>query len=129
MDCREAQEAILDMFDGATAEINTHVAGCAECSAFLARQSALDRELAEILQPPALSPNFRAALRERTRREPSRLLPHWLPDVVHLVSCAATTLVCAALLPVGAGPVIATGALVTAGSYVFILMMRMALEY
>jgi hypothetical protein len=128
MDCHQAQEAILEMFDGTPADVDAHVAGCPECAAFLARQSALDRDLSGLLQSPPLRPNFREGLRARIRREPSRLRPHWLPDAVHLGSCAVATVACALLLPFGAGPVLAGGAAVTLASYVLILTMRIAIE-
>jgi anti-sigma factor RsiW len=129
MDCRQAQEEILEMFDGACApEVHEHLASCRACAEFLARQSALDRELAGMLEPPALSPVFRARLRQRIRQEPARLWPEALPDIVHLASCGAATLLCAALLPFAAGPVLAVGTVVTAGSYVLVLAARIWLD-
>src|SRR4051794_12797788 len=129
MDCREAQDAILEMFDGTPQEDTAaHLAACPACAAFLARHSALDRELAGTLQAPELSSRFRSGLRERIRREPSRLLPEWLPDAVHLGSCAVATVLCAILLPVAAAPVLGVGAVVTAATYVLVLVTRIGIE-
>lgn len=117
------------MFDGSPAdEVQAHLAGCAACSAFLARHRALDRELAAMLEPPALSPNFRAGLRQRIRSESPKLWPEALPDLVHVGSCLAATAVCAALLPFAAGPVLAIGATVTGATYVLILAARIWLD-
>jgi anti-sigma factor RsiW len=128
MDCRQAKEAILEMFDGTTSpELESHLAACPECAAFLRRQATLDRELSVLLEPPALSPGFRAGLRERIQREP-RVWPQALPDLVHVGSCLAATAVCAALLPFGAGPVLAAGVLVTAATYIPVLAARLWLE-
>src|ERR1044072_7183148 len=107
MDCREAQEEILEMFDGApSAEVHAHLAGCPACAAFAARQSALDRDLAAMLEPPQLSPEFRSSLRRRIRREAPKLWPEALPDIVHVTSCLAATILCAILLPFSVGPVL-----------------------
>jgi anti-sigma factor RsiW len=128
MNCLQAQEAILEMFDGTSADVRAHAAECPACAAFLARQSELDQNLSGLFRPAPLSADFRAGLRERIRREPVRMLPQWLPDAVHLGSCAAATAACALLLPVGAGPVLAAGAAVTLASYVLVLMTRIAIE-
>ena len=129
MDCRQAQDEILEMFDGAaSAEVHAHLAGCAECAAFAVRQTALDRELVAMLEPPALSADFRAGLRRRIRSESPKLWPEALPDIVHVASCLAATAVCAVALPFGAGPVLAIGASVTGATYVLILGARLWLD-
>src|SRR5262249_9148559 len=129
MDCRQAQEEILEMFDGSPgAQVHEHLASCPACAEFLARQSALDRELAGLLEPPALSPDFRAGLRRRIKDAPERLGPEARPAIVPLASCATAPLLCAALLPFAAGPVLAVGTVVTAGSYVLVLGARIWLD-
>jgi anti-sigma factor RsiW len=129
MECRQAQEKILEMFDGtASAEVEAHLAGCPECAAFLKRQASLDRELSVMLAPPELSADFRPALRRRMRAEAPKLWPQALPDIVHVATCLAATVLCAALLPFGAGPVLAAGVLVTAATYILILAARIWLE-
>jgi anti-sigma factor RsiW len=129
MDCRQAQEEILEMFDGSpAAEVHAHLAGCAACSAFFAQQTALDRELAAILEPPQLSAGFRAGLRQRIGEESPKLWPEALPDIVHVGSCLAATVLCAALLPFAAGPVLAVGATVTGATYFLVLATRIWLD-
>jgi anti-sigma factor RsiW len=130
MDCRQAQEEILEMFDGSpAAEVSAHLAGCAACTAFLAQQSALDRELATMFgEAPQLSSTFRAELRGRIREESPKLWPEALPDIVHVGSCLAVTGLCAAVLPFSAGPVLAIGATVTGATYCLILATRLWLD-
>ena len=82
----------------------------------------------DAFDPPALSPDFRASLRRRMRSEAPRLWPEALPDFVHVASCLLATVVCAIVLPFGAGPVLAIGVLVTAATYVLILAARLWLE-
>jgi hypothetical protein len=129
MDCREAQEEILEMFDGSpSAEVHAHLAGCVECAAFAKRQASLDRELAAMLEPPSLSPEFRGALRRRIRSESPGLWPEALPDILHVAGGLAATVVCAAVLPFSAGPVLGIGVVVTGASYFLILAARLVLE-
>ena len=129
MDCREAREQILEMFDGSpTSDVRAHLDGCPDCAVFAASQTALDRDLSAMLAPPELSPNFRAALRGRIRREAPRLWPGALPDIVHVGSCLAATVACAVLLPFGAGPVLAIGVAATGLTYLPILAARIWLE-
>ena len=129
MDCRQAQEAILEMFDGAESpDFDAHVGACRHCAAFLAGQTALDRRLSTLLAPPELSPSFRSALRERVQREEPGMWPQALPDIVHVATCLAATLLCAVLLPFGVGPVLAAGVLVTAATYLLVLAARIWLE-
>jgi anti-sigma factor RsiW len=129
MDCRQAQEEILEMFDGSpAAEVHAHLAGCPACTAFLARQTALDRGLGAMFEAPALSPGFRSALRSRMREEAPKLWPEALPDIVHVGSCLTATVLCAALLPFGAGPVMAIGATLTGATYFLVLATRSLLD-
>jgi hypothetical protein len=129
MDCRQAQDEILEMFDGSpSAAVHVHLAGCAACAAFLKRQTELDRQLSHLLDAPELSAGFRSGLRRRIRRESARLWPEALPDLVHVGSCLAATAVCAVALPVGPGPVLATGALITGGTYAIALVARSWLD-
>ena len=125
MDCEQAREAILEMFDGdAPAGHAEHIAGCASCAAFLAKQATLDRELAQLFPAPALSPAFRANLQRRMREETTRQRPEVLPDLVHVLTCAIATGICAALLPFDARVVVGIGTLATASTYVLELMVR-----
>jgi anti-sigma factor RsiW len=129
MDCRQAQEEILEMFDGSRSdEVHAHLAGCPECAGFATRQTALDRQLATMLEAPELSPGFRAALRRRIGSEAPKLWPEALPDIVHVSTCLAATILCAVLLPFGAPSVLVIGALVTAATYLLILATRIWLD-
>jgi hypothetical protein len=129
MDCRQAQDEILEMFDGSpSAEAHAHLAGCVACSEFFARQSALDRDLGGLFDRPRLSPGFRSGLRSRIRQESPKAWPEALPDIVHVGSCLAATVVCAAVLPFGAAPVLAIGAMVTGATYCLILAARLWLD-
>src|SRR5690242_14893150 len=102
MDCRQAQDEILELLDErpfvlVPEHIDAHLADCRDCKAFVARQSAVDARLSAILTPPELSATFRPSLRNRIRRESPSVPLDLLPDIVHFGSCAAATLLCALL--------------------------------
>src|SRR6266853_6184123 len=110
MECRKAQEAIIESFEKARPadvqeEIDAHVAACPACARFAARQKTLDARLSATLIPPEISPAFRPALRKSIRRETMRLWPDWLPDILHFASCGVATLFCARLLPFDASAI------------------------
>ncbi|HLG57023.1 MAG TPA: hypothetical protein VI485_16910 [Vicinamibacterales bacterium] len=112
MDCEHAQEHILESFLEARpgdvqAMVDAHVARCAACTAFAAKQRALDLGLTARLAPPAMSPRFRARLRERIRHDTRPAWPDLLPDAVHFASCGVATLVSLAVLPISAPVVLA----------------------
>jgi anti-sigma factor RsiW len=112
MDCEHAQQNILESFFEAIptdvqAVVDAHVAGCAACTAFAEKQRALDLGLTARLAPPAMSPRFRARLRERIRHDTRPAWPDLLPDAVHFASCGVATLVSLAVLPVSAPVVLA----------------------
>jgi anti-sigma factor RsiW len=112
MDCEHAQQNILESYFEAIptdvqAVVDAHVAGCAACTAFAARQRALDLGLTARLVPPAMSPRFRARLRERIRHDTRPAWPDLLPDAVHFASCGVATLVSLAVIPVSATVVLA----------------------
>ena len=123
MDCEEAQERILDGLEAAS-----HLAGCGGCREFALVQRALDRRLATALPVPVLGPEFRSALRKRIQREPYRLWPDSLPDLIHLGSCGAATVFCAVMLPFSAMSTLGIGAAVTAVTYVLQVVSRSLLE-
>ena len=131
MDCRKAQEEILESLAGGDVvpdEIDAHVAACSYCAAFAAKQKALDMRLTIALKLPELSPAFRGILRNRIRRETKRLWPEWLPDLVHFASCGLATLACAFLLPFGTPPVLGIGASVTVVTYLLLAVVRISFE-
>jgi anti-sigma factor RsiW len=133
MDCREVEEGLLEDLDGGglsakRLEIETHLAGCATCTRFAQAQKRLDAELSAIFPPPELSPAFGANLRKRIQLDPVRPLPAFLPDVVHFASCLASTILCAALLPLHAGAVLGYGVATTFATYLVLVAARIVFE-
>src|SRR4051795_6320274 len=114
MDCREAQDEILERLNEHRSDATTHIAACPACAEFARRHRTLDARLSNALIPPELSANFRSTLKSRIRRESPSIWPEVLPDIVHFGSCAAATLLCALLLPFAAGSVLAVGGIATA---------------
>lgn len=133
MDCEHVQNQVLDAFDDAPPEavrhaIAAHLAGCATCAAFAARQRALDRKLTALLLPPQLDPAFRVGVRARLIRE--RRLP-WrdsVPDIVHFVTCGVATVACVAFVPLDTVKVAAAGVLTSFLSYALLTTVRQSLE-
>ena len=124
MDCQDAQEKLLESFDGALSpddsrQLESHLAACPNCVEFGELLKALDLQLKESIMAPRLSPGFRAALKARIDRQPRGLWTHWLPDVAYLAASAAAILWCVVLLPFPASAVLWIGALITALSYSF----------
>jgi hypothetical protein len=134
MNCRDAQDWILEAVEPGrdsqryAEDLRQHLTGCATCRSFLAVHNELDLRLARAIPAPALSPTFRSGLRKQIRREPLRVWPDLLPDIVHLGSCGAATLVCALLLPFPAGATLTAGAAVTAATYLIQTVFRNSLE-
>jgi predicted anti-sigma-YlaC factor YlaD len=81
MRCEQARQALADARyggEGRSAELDAHLAGCAECRALQAREGALDRWLA-LDEPAAAGPQFDARFfaalaREKTRTRRRRAL-------------------------------------------------------
>jgi anti-sigma factor RsiW len=120
----------LDRADPAAipAEVTGHIAGCPACSAFAARQQAVDMRLRGMLVPPEMSPAFRPALRRRIRQETAELWTDFLPDKVHFVSCGLATAVCAVVMPFSVASVLSLGATATAATYVLMTAVRNLFE-
>lgn len=134
MDCREAQERVLESFDGALApleksQLEKHIAECAECAQFAASQRQLDLRLREEIAAPQQSPGFRASLRARVARERREQWPDWLPDVAHLAGCAVAIASCALLLPLPIPVVLGTGVLVAFLTYSLQTLLVSVLEH
>lgn len=118
MDCRTAQDLILDalaepLARETKAALDSHLAECSTCAAFAVQQRAIDRSMA-MAPAPALSPTFRTSLRRRIRQEAAS--SRWsdsLPDVAHLMGCAAAVAVVAIVAPMQTGAIIAGGAAFT----------------
>jgi anti-sigma factor RsiW len=128
MDCQDARAEMLQSFDDdspekAQVELHAHLAGCAECGRFAARQAALDARLTAMFTAPSLSSGFRAGLQRRIRRESMPLSPA-LPDVVHFATCGAATIVCAAVLPFDAAMILGVGAAATSLTYLLMAAVR-----
>jgi anti-sigma factor RsiW len=63
MNCPEFEDALFEYCEGGAApaeiaRVESHLAGCAGCRAFLETQQELDRKLTRSLPRPALSPAF-----------------------------------------------------------------------
>jgi anti-sigma factor RsiW len=133
MNCQDAQEKLLESFDGALSpadsrQLERHLAACPNCAEFGELLNALDLQLKQAIPAPRLSPGFRAALLARIDRQPRRLWTHWLPDVAFLAGSAAAILWCAVLLPSPASAVLWIGALIAAISYSFQALLFSSLE-
>ena len=133
MDCRKAQEEILESLDGGgpaedQREIDAHLAGCPACAGFAAGQKTVDTRHGRMLMPPEMSPSFRTALRKRIRRDTMRLWSDSLPDKVHFVSCGLATVLCAILMPFDAAAVLGAGATATIVTYILLTEVRNSFE-
>jgi len=133
MDCREADELILESLaetglDANTQELETHLAGCETCRKFSETQIRLDLQLSDAISAPALSPAFRASLANRVRREPLSVWPDSLPDVGHVVGCMCATALCVFMLPLPAGSVMLAGLVFTLVTYFIQAVLRGSLE-
>jgi hypothetical protein len=130
MDCRTAQEQILECLDEGAwpAQLGTHVAGCETCAAFLAMQTSLDARLSRTLATPQLSPGFRAALHRSIAAESTPWVRDALPDIFHFVGWAAATAVCLRFLSLDPGLVFVTGAVTALSTYVLVTIVRSTLE-
>ncbi len=127
MNCRDAQERILESFDAKlrAAEFRDedksglakHLAGCQECTRFAALQSQLDLQLQEQITSPLLSPHFRAAVLAKAAGQEHDLSADWLPDAAYFASSAAGLALSVVLLPFAASTILMTGALVVGGAY------------
>ena len=97
MACPEFEDLILDYSEGAAspadrAMLDSHIAACLDCRAYLAQQQELDLRLSRSLARPALSPAFHANLATRiaVERHAPRFL--WIPrtlDAIGALSLAS----------------------------------------
>jgi anti-sigma factor RsiW len=131
VDCRDAQETILDsLIDrrALTAAIDAHIAACPVCAAFAARQKAVDAGLQQTLMAPDVSARLREAMREQIRQRSRRVWHDALPDLVHFASCGAMTLVSVVILPFSPMVVIAVGLGATLLSHAVLTAMHGSLD-
>jgi predicted anti-sigma-YlaC factor YlaD len=129
MDCHQAQEEILDSLEETSSsviqrKIDAHTVECLDCVAFTASQKRLDAYLTAMLRPPEMSPAFRSILLKRIRQDKMRSWTEVLPDIVHFVSCAVATVLCAVLLPFGVAVVFGVGTIAALLTYVPLTMIR-----
>src|SRR5436190_2088222 len=104
MECREAQEQILESLTGNRPvtdqrDLQSHLAVCQSCRSFSEVQLMLDLQLGAAISAPTLSPEFRAILMKKVRREPLSVWPVFLPEVAHVMGCVCATVVCLMMLP------------------------------
>lgn len=133
MDCRQAQDEILESFIATRpadvqALVEAHVSGCAICAAFAEKQRILDRRLSAMVVPPSLSPRFRAAVRERARHETRVIWSDLLPDAVHFASCGVATVLGLVWLPLSAPVVLAVAAAGTLLAHVVLTAVHDSLD-
>jgi anti-sigma factor RsiW len=133
MDCHETQERLLESFEGAVsplekAQLDRHLAECAECTRFAVLQIQLDLRLREGIAAPQLSSSFRAGLQARIARQQREPWPDWLPDLAHLIGSVVAIGSCALLLPVPLPVVLGTGILVAFLTYSLQTLLVSALE-
>src|SRR3954465_12480442 len=128
MDCRDAQERILELsMTGPGCErgaLDGHVSTCPECARFAELQRRLDARLTSAIPPARLGPAFRSSLRKKMRRDEASAWPDFLPDVAHLVGCAAGSVLAVAAVPAYAGAVLGIGGAFTVVTYFFQAVVR-----
>jgi len=122
MDCREAQETILESFDQAASsdkerDLDVHLSVCAGCGHFARVQRMIDCHLAAAISVPRLSPGFRVAVKARIRRQEQTLWPDWLPDLAHLAGSVVAIGLSAVVLPFPLVATVTTGAGLAVVSY------------
>ena len=122
MDCREAQEEILESLGETrpaanTPDLETHLAGCEACRSFSETQFMLDLQLSAAISAPPLSAAFRSSLANRLRREPLPIWPEFLPDLAHLAGCFCAIALCLPVVPLAAGAVMLAGLAFTLVTY------------
>jgi hypothetical protein len=133
MDCREAQEQILESLTeprlGAnSAEFDHHLAECDNCRRFFESQRRLDLQLSFAISAPSLSPRFRQSVMETFRRESHYIWPESLPDKAHLTGCLCATALSICVLPYSAGSIFLAGLVFTLATYFVQSVVRGALE-
>jgi predicted anti-sigma-YlaC factor YlaD len=133
MECQTVQEEILDSFEEPRAsliqrEIDAHLADCPTCARFAVCQKTVEAQLSAMLIPPEMSSAFRSVLLKTIRRERMRFWSEALPDIVHFVSCAGATVLCAILLPFGTAVIFGAGTVAALLTYVLLTMVRDSLQ-
>jgi len=133
MDCREAQEQILESLTeprlgGNSAELDHHLAECDNCRGFFEIQCHLDLQLGLAISAPPLNPQFRKSVMEKARREPYSIWHELLPDKAHLAGCVCATALSIWMLPFSPGSMFLAGLVFTLATYFIQSALRGALE-
>ena len=133
MDCREAQEQILESLteprlSRSSAELDHHLAACDNCRRFVETQRHLDLQLSFAISAPPLSPRFRQSVIENLRRESQNIWRESLPDKAHLAGCLCATALSICVLPYSAGSIFLAGLVFTLATYFVQSVVRGALE-
>jgi len=133
MDCREAQEQILESLTEPrlgedSAGVGHHVAECDNCRRFFETQRQLDWQLSRAIAAPPLNPRFRKSVMEKARREPYFIWHEFLPDKAHLAGCACATALSIWILPFSTGSIFFAGSVFTLATYFIESALRGALE-
>jgi len=87
MACPEFEDLILDYSEGLASPadctlLESHIAACGDCRAFLATQQELDLRLSKSLVRPTLSPAFDARLAARIAVERRAPQFRWIPRIL-----------------------------------------------
>ena len=133
MDCREAQEQILEsLAESQPGEVATglerHLSGCDACRSFLEAQRNLDLQLSRAISAPPLSPRFRQSVMADLRREPYYAWPESLPDKAHLAGCLCAIALSIWILPFSAGSMLSIGLVFTLATFFIHSVVWSALE-
>jgi hypothetical protein len=133
MDCREAQEQILEALmepplDGTSAALHHHLAECDNCRRFFETQRHIDLQLSLAISAPPLNPLFQKTVIEKARREPYSIWHESLPDKAHLGGCGCATALSTLILPFSAGSIFLAGLAFTVATYFLQSALRGALE-
>lgn len=88
--CALALDLIERCLDGVATDaeelaLSSHLAGCAGCAEVLQRETAVDAELAAAFAPVEPSPQLKARILDRVRREPTEERWGWISDGLNAV--------------------------------------------
>jgi hypothetical protein len=133
MDCREAQEQILESLTKPrlsrnSAEFDHHLAECDNCRRFFETQRRLDLQLSLAISAPSLSPRFRQSVMENLCRESQNIWLESLPDKAHVAGCLCATALSICVLPFSVGSIFLAGLVFTLVTYFVQSVVRGALE-
>jgi len=133
MNCQDAEEKLLEGFDGALSpddrrRLENHLTACPECTEFNNLLIALHVGLKEAITTPRLSAGFRTALHAKLDGHSRELWLDWLPDAAYVGGSVAAIVYCVCLLPFPASVVLWIGVLTAAIGYSFQALLLGSLE-